>query len=234
MTASPYPALDQVLARIAAAAESVGRAPADITLVAVSKTKPIELMKEYALAARERSVPVVFGENYLQELKAKAGLIEGGCELHMIGPLQSNKVRDAVRLSDVIESVHSSKVLDLVRTEVVKLGKKQRIFLQVNISTDTSKSGFLPAELEAATARALEHPDAIELEGFMAITAFYDEPELARPDFQAMHQLRERLTGTFGRPFQLSMGMSADFEVAITEGADVVRVGSALFGERGL
>jgi pyridoxal phosphate enzyme (YggS family) len=207
-------------------------------LVAVTKTHPISVLREFAKHAAGRGEPVIFGENYIQEIKAKRPEIDASAEIHMIGPLQSNKVRDAVKLCDVIQSAHSLKVVELIAAEAARISKRQRIYLQVNISEDSGKSGFSEGELPAAIDLVRRSSAALQLEGLMTITAFYDQPEDARPDFRKMSELRERLVARgeseafHEGQIRLSMGMSADFGTAIEEGADLVRVGTALFGER--
>lgn len=230
--------LEVVRGAIERAAKLSGRSFADVVLVAVSKKKSIDEMREYQAAADALGIPVVFGENYLQELKAKKNRFDDTVKLHMIGPLQSNKVKDAVALCDVIESVHSVKTLELVAQEARRIGKKQAIFLQVNIGSDAAKSGFSSGEIVAIAELALRHADAVEVLGLMTITPYYEISEHARGDFKRMSQLREELyaigASTFfaNKKILLSMGMSADFEIAIEEGADLIRVGTALFGER--
>ena len=156
----------------------------------------------------------------------------------MIGPLQSNKVRDAVALCDVIQSVHSLKVLALIAKEADRIGKRQRIFLQVNIGEDPAKSGFLAKDIDEALATVEEHITSLQLEGLMTILPYAEDPEKARPHYRKLAELRHSLelrglTRMFQRGWiLLSMGMSNDFRVAIEEGADLVRVGTALFGER--
>jgi pyridoxal phosphate enzyme (YggS family) len=220
-------------------AATVGRDPASVTLVAVSKTKAIEAMREYAAIAGQAAVPVVFGENYLQEIKEKSPHLPADAELHMIGPLQSNKVRDAVRLCDVIESVHSLKILELVAKEAARINKRQRILLQVNIGADENKSGFTPEGLSEALSVCERLSNDLSVEGLMTILPYDENPEASRPHFKAMAGLRERLV-VEGRArvfhnhtILLSMGMSDDFAIAVEEGADIVRVGTAIFGERG-
>jgi pyridoxal phosphate enzyme (YggS family) len=231
--------LREVLQRLQDAASKVSRHSARVTLVAVSKTKSIEAMDEYAQAATRVSLPIVFGENYLQEIKEKQPRLPAGSELHMIGPLQSNKVRDAARLCDVIESVHSLKVLELIAKEVRRIPKRQRVLLQVNIGHDEKKSGFAPEDLAEALRACERLSNEICVEGLMTILPYDENPEASRPHFKAMAELRTRLIAEgWARLFHnekilLSMGMSDDFAVAIEEGADIVRVGTALFGERG-
>jgi pyridoxal phosphate enzyme (YggS family) len=227
-----------VFSKIRVAAQSRERNPRDITLVAVSKTKPIEELHAYAAMAAREDVPVVFGENYLQEIKEKHARLPEGSELHMIGPLQSNKVRDSVLLCDVIESVHSSKTIDLIAKEAARIRKRQRILLQVNVGRDENKSGFLPEAIGEAIAQCEKLSTNLQLDGLMTILPYDDNPEVSRPHFQAMSDLRGRLVRQgLNKAFHndailLSMGMSDDFAIAIEEGADIVRVGTAIFGNR--
>lgn len=231
--------LDAVLETISRAVNKRGRSRSDVTLVAVTKTHPIAVLHEFATHAAERGIPSIFGENYIQEIKAKRPEVDPSAEIHLIGPLQSNKVRDAVALCDVIQSVHSLKILELVAKEAARISKRQRIYLQVNISSDPGKSGFREDELPSVLEKVIALGDPLRLEGLMTITAFFDDPEHARPEFKRMAELRESLVvRDLSRAFhdhklKLSMGMSADFGIAIEEGADIVRVGTALFGERG-
>lgn len=230
--------LTKVLSQVSRAAMHSGREAKTIQLVAVSKKQSVALMEEYLLAARECGIPAVFGENYMQELASKRACFQDTASFHAIGPLQSNKVRDAVAYSDVIESVHSQSVLHAIAKEARKVGKVQRIFLQVNIAEDSAKKGFAASSVEGVVREAATLRDAIELEGLMTITALYDNGEEAREDFRRMANVRRELEreGCISlfrdSRILLSMGMSADFDVAIEEGADVVRVGTAIFGER--
>jgi hypothetical protein len=231
-------AVVQVLSTIRAAAAGVGRNPESITLVAVSKTRSVEEMRAYATFAARQGISVVFGENYLQEIKAKRSELPAGSEVHMIGPLQSNKIRDAVQLCDVIESVHTLKALQLAAKEAARIGKKQRIMLQVNIGRDPHKSGFSPEGVFEALEACATHSQDIQLEGLMTILPYAEDPEASRPHFRAMSDLRRQLLSEehakvfHNQSIVLSMGMSDDFRIAIEEGADLVRVGTALFGER--
>jgi pyridoxal phosphate enzyme (YggS family) len=221
--------LNEILARIA---EACARQPPQgqpVRLVAVSKRQPIERVRALysALPLIPNSPPLILGENYVQEWAEKREELPPPSEVHLIGPLQSNKAREAVRLFDVIESVHSSKLVTLISKEAQRANKVQRIFLQVNISGDSAKSGFSPDEIPKALEQVRALP-ALSLEGLMTITREYATPEEARGDFRAMRSLRDRLNPALG----LSMGMSSDFDIAIQEGATHVRVGSALFGSR--
>ena len=231
--------LNEVLQRLHAATTKVGRDPGLVTLVAVSKTKSIEAMRAYADAASAASLPIVFGENYLQEIKEKQPRLPTGSELHMIGPLQSNKVRDAVRLCDVIESAHSLKILELIANEAARIHKRQRLLLQINIGADEKKSGFTSEQLVEALGICEKLSNNLCLEGLMTILPYDEDPEASRPHFKAMVELRDHLLAQ-GRArifhnttILLSMGMSDDFAIAVEEGADIVRVGTAIFGERG-
>lgn len=230
--------LNTIWSAIEAAAQRSGRAASEITLVAVSKKKSVDELRAYEQAARTKGIPVVFGENYLQELKGKREALGAGIEIHMIGPLQSNKVKDSVALCDVIESVHSTKILMLIAEAARASSKVQKIFLQVNIGDDPNKSGFAEEEVREAIEMAAINRDAIELLGLMTITPFEEDPEMARRYFAELADLRTDLINEgFAEQFsngriRLSMGMSADFTIAIEEGANLVRVGTALFGER--
>jgi pyridoxal phosphate enzyme (YggS family) len=221
-------ARDEVLARIAEAAAKVGRAPASVTLVAVSKTVPVVRVRAAVAAGL-----TVLGENRVQEGAAKIPLVEGA-RWHLIGPLQSNKARRAVELFDVIESVHTPELaqrLDgILRTMPGRAPLP--VLLQVNVDRDPSKAGFLPEDLEASIG-LLDGLGALELRGLMTIGRFTADPEEARPTFAALRELAERLRARWARlgP-ELSMGMSGDYPAAIEEGATIVRVGTALFGER--
>jgi pyridoxal phosphate enzyme (YggS family) len=230
--------VEVVVESIAQAAKRVGRSPSSITLVAVSKRHSVESMHDYSAAAAAYGVPVVFGESYVQELKVKRECFSGECRFHLIGPLQSNKIRDAVRLADVIESVHSMKVVHGIAKEARALGKRQSIFLQVNIGADPQKSGFSADQVADACARVWEHREFLALHGLMTITPLYQVPGEVRRDFRAMNDLRSQLieskASTYfeAQTILLSMGMSSDFDIAIEEGADLIRVGTSLFGER--
>lgn len=224
--------LDGVRKEIAAAAIRSQRAAIDITLVCVSKTFPVEIMNEAAESLVSRGLPVIFGENYLQEYEGKKPLIKVPHIAHCIGHLQSNKVAKAVALFDVIESVHSEKVLALIEKEALKIGKVMPLFIQVNISADPQKSGFATADLERIFSEVLPDCRAVEVLGLMAITELYDNREDARKDFRALKKIGEVLSRQCGKTLALSMGMSADYDIAIEEGATHVRVGSALFGSR--
>lgn len=212
--------LVEIRRRVAAAATAAGRDPAGVTLIAVSKLQPDERVQE-ALEAGQR----IFGENYVQEAQRKwPALREGrpGIELHLIGPLQSNKARAAVETFDAIHSLDRLSLAERLARIVQDLGRAPKLFVQVNTGEEPQKAGIPPAEVDGfiATCRSLDLP----LVGCMCIPPDGEEPV---PHFRLLGDIARRngLTG-------LSMGMSGDFEAAIAEGATHVRVGSAIFGAR--
>ena len=214
--------------RIAAACARSGRNPLDVTLVAVSKTFPTERLRAAVAAGL-----TTLGENRVQEAEAKAGEVDGAT-WHLVGPLQKNKARRALEIFETIESVDSlalAERLDRIATEV-RPGARVPVLLQVNVDDDPSKTGFEPADLEASLGAILDLP-RLDARGLMTIGRQAAAPEDARPTFVGLRELAARLRDRDGRlgP-ELSMGMTDDFEVAVEEGATIVRVGRALFGER--
>lgn len=222
-------ARERVLARIAAACARAGRSPGDVALVAVSKT----VLAERVRAAVEAGFTLL-GENRVQELVAKAAEVPGAT-WHLIGPLQSNKARKAVESADVIESVDSvdlARRLDRIVRELRGEGVRHPVFLQVNVDEDPAKAGFQPDDLRRSRDE-LAGLDALDMRGLMTVGRLVAEPEDARPTFRRLRRLRDELRADLPRlGDDLSMGMSEDFEVAVEEGATVVRVGRAIFGER--
>jgi PLP dependent protein len=216
-----------VLERVAVAAARAGRDPAGVTLVAVSKTVTADRVR----AAVEAGVRVL-GENRVQEAAAKMPVVDGAT-WHLIGPLQANKARRALELFDVVESVHSVELARRLDRIAGELGRARvPVLLQVNIDRDPAKAGFDPDALTSA-AEQLESLTGLDLRGLMTIGRLAATPEDARPTFRALRDLGERLRAGWSRlgP-ELSMGMTDDYEVAVEEGATIVRVGRALFGER--
>lgn len=227
--------VSQIQARIIAAARRVGREPSDVQIVAVSKKQPPEKMRAYLNCAQEFGVRCIFGENYAQELKRKRQLILEPCSFHFIGALQKNKITQAVLLSDMIESVHSAEAAAAISAAALKIGRKMPALLQINISGDPQKSGFSESEIRSEICRLDRELSGLEIGGVMTITQLYDQPESARPDFKKLRELALELQDMISRPdgqWQVSMGMSADFEIAVEEGATIVRIGTAIFGER--
>jgi pyridoxal phosphate enzyme (YggS family) len=220
-----------VLARIAAACERAGRSPAEVTLVAVSKTVDAARLRDAVTAGL-----TILGENRVQEGVAKAPEVPGA-RWQLIGPLQSNKARRALEVYESIQSVESvglAERLDRLAREVRGAGPANRypVLLQVNVDDDPAKAGFERAALPGALER-LAALDALEVRGLMTIGRLVDRADAARPTFAALRELAEALRaggGSLGP--ELSMGMTDDFEVAVEEGATIVRVGRALFGER--
>jgi pyridoxal phosphate enzyme (YggS family) len=221
---SDNPSVDRlrdVRAAIVRAAADAGREPETVSLIAVSKTVPAEALLP-VLAAGQRA----FGENYVQEAKAKwPGLRERhpGTELHLIGPLQSNKAREAVALFDVIHSLDRPSLAEALAREIARTGRAPRLLVQVNTGEEPQKGGVMPADAEAFVAACRER-HGLSIAGLMCIPPSQDPPS---PHFGFLSQLARRCGVT-----ELSMGMSADFEAAIQMGATAVRVGSAIFGAR--
>jgi pyridoxal phosphate enzyme (YggS family) len=221
--------LTEVHQRIAAAAESAHRDPGEITLIAVGKTFPAERVAEAVLAGATD-----LGENRVQEAVAKRPAVPTAT-WHLIGPLQRNKAGAALATFDVIHTVDRSEIAQRLQLLLERdwPGRRQRVLVEVNVGGEPQKAGVLPEDAEALVTEVLGY-DRLDLIGLMAIPPFGDDPEASRPYFSALRQLRDRLAGQLGRPLpHLSMGMSHDFELAIAEGATMVRVGTAIFGERG-
>ena len=211
-------ALAEIRDRIAAAEARAGRAPGSVTLVAVSKTQPWEHIAP-VLAAGQK----VFGENRVQEAMERWGDRREGLELRLIGPLQTNKAREAVAFFDVIETVDREKLARVLADEIQRAGKAPRLYVQVNTGEEPQKAGIAPGEADAFIA-ACRGTYGLAVEGLMCIPPFEADP--------APHFARLRAIAKRNGVAKLSMGMSDDFEIAIAEGATSVRVGSALFGAR--
>jgi pyridoxal phosphate enzyme (YggS family) len=225
----PTPAenLEIVRSRIASAATRVGRNPADVELVAISKTYPAELVREVAEAGQE-----LFGESRVQEALVKIPELPGRLRWHFIGHLQANKVRKALPLFELIHGVDTMEISRDIDRIAAELGLHPRVLLEVNVSGEGSKHGFTPEALERGLEELLALP-RLQVEGFMTMAPLAEEAEASRPCFAALRSLRDRLAAQAGIPFPaLSMGMSGDYEVAVEEGATLVRVGSAIFGGR--
>ncbi len=221
-------ALQDVQGRIEAAKARVGRTDS-VTLVAVTKNHPVEAVQ----AVVQLGVRTV-GENRVQEAKEKMELYQGPTlQWHLIGQLQNNKVRNAVGKFDLIHSVHSVKLLDEIQRIAAREGLIQEVLLQVNVAREESKSGMDVEEFPAIREYANALPN-VRVKGLMCMAPFFDDPEQARPIFRVAHALFEDMKLHFdeGQIEYISMGMTHDFEVAIEEGANIVRVGTAIFGER--
>ncbi len=221
--------LRQIRSRIAAACARAARDPAGVRLVAVSKTKPAALV-EAAAAAGQR----LFGESYVQEFTAKAEQVKTPVEWHFIGALQSNKVKYLGGRVDLIHSVDRLSLAREIDRQWGRLGRPANILLQLNLGEEASKAGAEASALVDLVRQTATLPH-LRLRGLMALPPYCEDPEAVRPFFRRLRELageidRLGLPGVEMR--ELSMGMSHDFEVAIEEGATLVRVGTAIFGER--
>ena len=213
--------------RIRAACDRAQRDPASVTFVAVSKNQPPDAIR----AAADLGLGL-FGENRVQEAKSKIGLCPGKLRWHMIGHLQSNKCRDAVHFFDLIQSVDSLALAQEIEKWAGKAAKTMPILLEVNVAGEAAKFGFKPEQLLADLA-AVNALKRIEIHGLMTMAPWTPEVERVRPVFQRLRELKGQCEQILGAPLpHLSMGMSSDFEVALEEGATMIRVGSALFGPR--
>lgn len=225
--------LARVQERIAAAAARAGRDTTDVTLVAVSKMQPVEVILT-ACAAGLR----LFGENRVEEAGPKAAEVavrlapEPPPVWHMIGHLQSRKAADVLPWATLVHSVDSVKLATRLARGVTG-GAELPVLLEVNVAGEASKYGFRPAELPAAT-EAIAALPGLRIEGLMTMAPLVTDPELARPTFRGLAQLRDELARRYPAMAwrHLSMGMTDDFEVAVEEGATLVRIGRALFGAR--
>jgi len=216
-----------VLDRIRGAAAAAGREPETVRLVAVTKTVPGAAVRA-AYDAGQRA----FGENRLQEMRGKASALPSDCEWHMIGHLQQNKVRLAVQQAAWIHSVDTVTLIERIDRIAAEEGRRPVVLLQVNIFGEATKSGVDPRAAAAlvAAARLCRH---LECRGMMTMAPYGAHPEELRRGFRALRELRDGLAVTGGLALpELSMGMSGDFDIAIAEGATLVRIGTAIFGPR--
>jgi pyridoxal phosphate enzyme (YggS family) len=222
--------LEHIKERIRQAAKSCNRNPDSIRLVAVSKTVPAETVKEAIEAGA-----TILGENYVQDAREKFdALVHYPVSWHFIGHLQSNKAKYAVRLFDLIHSVDSLKLARALNKEAKKVDKIQPILVQVNISGEDTKSG-ISAEDAPGLISEISHLKNLSIEGLMTMPPYFYQPEKVRPYFAALRELRNQMKKQSLPNVsleELSMGMTGDFEVAIEEGATLVRIGTAIFGER--
>ena len=209
------------------AAERAGREPAAVRLLAVSKKMPAERLRIlWGLGHR------LFGENRVQEARAKIPEMPAGGEWHFIGGLQTNKAKEAVEWFDVIESVDRMDLGEELQKRAEAAGKNLRVMIEVNVGGEAAKHGA-KAEEAGALLTALNGMSRLEVMGLMAIPPFREDPEEARPFFRKLREIRDQLEQSSGAGLpELSMGMSHDFAVAIAEGSTLVRIGTALFGPR--
>jgi pyridoxal phosphate enzyme (YggS family) len=220
-----------VQARVAAAATGCGRSPQDVTLIAISKTHPASLIKRLIeLGATD------LGENRVQEAEEKIPEVgQTTARWHLVGHLQANKARRALSLFDVIHSLDSIELARRLDRLCVETGRQSLpLLIQVDLGHEETKTGVDEQELPLL-AETVQQLERLELIGLMTLPPFFEDPEQARPYFRRLRQLRDELarSSAFGkRTGELSMGMTHDFEIAIEEGATMVRIGTAIFGER--
>lgn len=213
--------------QIARAARKSGRDPSDVLLLGVTKKVPLDIIEEAF-----RSGMRAFGESKVQELKSKVPLLPSSIQWHMVGHLQTNKARDAVQFAEIIHSVDSENVAREIHKWAENFSKNQKVLIEVNVAGEANKFGVKPEDLEQLAISVNSMP-RLELHGLMGMAPYSEEPEKARPHFAHLRNLRDTLESNLGYKLPvLSMGMSGDFEVAVEEGATIVRIGSGLFGER--
>jgi len=219
--------LEAVRSRIAAAAQRAGRDPQSVQLIAISKTHPFEAIRQVFDLGQ-----LVFGESRVQEALAKIPLLPSAIRWHFIGHLQTNKIRKALPHFDLLHGVDNPDVARQMDRIAAELGLFPRVLLEVNVSGEQTKFGFDPETLRAQWDELLALP-RVQVCGLMTMAPYDEDPEKSRPYFAKLRGLREELETRAGVPLpDLSMGMSGDFEAAIAEGATMVRVGSAIFGDR--
>ena len=219
--------LDSIQQRIRAVCERAGRDPISVTLLAVTKTHPPETVRAAVDAGQ-----YIFGENKIQEAKAKIPLCPGKARWHFIGHLQSNKCRDAVHFFEMIQSVDSLPLAQEINKRAEQEAKRMPVLLEVNVAGEASKFGYASDRMLAELNEISRLP-RIEIHGLMAVPPWTSEPERARLHFRRLRELKGQCEQIMGTPLpHLSMGMTGDFEIAVEEGATIVRIGTALFGER--
>ncbi len=221
--------IQSVRDRIASAAQRVGRDADSIDLVAISKTKPADLILE----AIDAGIAHI-GENRVQEAKTKHTQVNRPVKWHLVGHLQTNKVKQALQIFDLIHSVDSARLLAEIDRRSARLNLRTDVLVEVNTSSEESKYGLQPDEALGFMESAIEYTH-VRIKGLMTVGKFVPDPEEARPSFALLRRLKESIDSQAYPNVEmkyLSMGMTNDFEVAIEEGANMVRIGSAIFGER--
>ncbi|MGA2280381.1 MAG: YggS family pyridoxal phosphate-dependent enzyme [Verrucomicrobiota bacterium] len=219
--------LETIRRRMRAACGRAGRDPDSVTLLAVTKTQPPEVVQ----AAAKLGL-LLFGENKVQEAKAKIPWCPGNLRWHMIGHLQSNKCRDAVELFKMIQSVDSLSLAQEINKRAEQAARTMPVLMEVNVAGEASKFGYRPEQL-LAELKELNALPRIEIHGLMTMPPWTAEAEKARPHFRRLREIKAQCEQILGTPLpDLSMGMSGDFEIAIEEGATMVRIGTELFGPR--
>jgi pyridoxal phosphate enzyme (YggS family) len=218
--------LEAVRRRVAAAAERAGRRPSEVVVVAVSKTFPAALLREALEAGVE-----ALGENRAQELREKAPLVGERARWHFVGRLQTNKVRHVVGVAELIPSVDRLGLAEAISRRARSLGITQDVLVEVNVAGDPDKGGARPADA-AALAAAVAGLEGVRLRGLMTMPPWPEDPEDSRPLYRALAELGAAVGEAVPGASELSMGMTRDFEVAVEEGATLVRIGEAIFGAR--
>jgi len=219
--------LNTIQKRIKNACSRSGRSLDSVTLLAVTKGQPPEAVSQAAQLGL-----TLFGENKVQEARAKIPLCPGRLRWHMIGHLQSNKCRDAVELFDMLQSVDTLALAEELNKLAEQAAKREPIMLEVNIAGEATKFGYPPERLLAELPKINSLP-RLEIHGLMCVPPWTDEPEKVRPLFRRLRELKTNCEEILGAPLpHLSMGMTGDFEIAIEEGSTIVRIGTALFGPR--
>jgi len=220
----------RVRERIAAAAARAGRDPAGVRLMGVTKTVGDDRIRQ----AIEAGIDII-GENYVQEARRKIELMGKSVEWHFIGHLQTNKAKYAVRLFDMIHSVNRVSLAEELNRRAAAAGVVCRVLIEVNLAGEESKSGAAPEEAPGLIRAIAAGMPSLSIQGLMTMAPWYDDPERARPCFAGLRMLRDRIAAENIPNVtlrDLSMGMTDDFEVAVEEGATIVRIGRAIFGER--
>ena len=219
--------LELIRQRIKAACDRTDREPNSVTLLAVTKTQPPETVGAAAGLGLK-----TFGENKVQEARAKIPLCPGKLGWHFIGHLQSNKCRDAVQLFEMIQGVDSLSLAQEINKRAAEAAKTMPVLLEVNLAGEASKFGYRPAAL-LAELKEINALPRIQVQGLMTVPPWTPDAENSRPHFRRLRELKQQCEQVLGAPLpHLSMGMSGDFDAAIEEGATIVRIGTALFGPR--
>lgn len=219
--------IQSVQERIRAACARAGRDVDSVALLAVAKTHPADAVQAAAACGL-----ILFGENKVQEAKAKIPLCPGKCRWHLVGHLQTNKARDAVELFEMIQSVDSLRLAEEINKRAEHAAKHMRVLLEVNLAGEASKFGYAPERL-LAEFKDINALPRLEIHGLMTVPPWSPVAENVRPYFRRLRELKQQCEDILGAPLpHLSMGMTGDYEVAIEEGATIVRIGTAIFGER--
>lgn len=219
--------LDRVKSLIRSAADRAGRQEEEVAIIGATKSVSPDTIRSALAAGLTR-----FGENYLQEARAKQEALPDPAEWHFIGHLQRRKAREVVQRFALIHSLDRPELADEINRRAGELGKRARVLIEVNLASEAMKSGIHRDEVESLVRRcaSLHH---VSLEGLMTMPPYDPDPEMSRPYFRLLRNLRDELARSLSFPLpELSMGMSTDFEVAVEEGATLVRIGTALFGPR--